>query len=107
MDVIRVFEKQQFAAEKMKKVGLFDTQNLFCDLYCLEPGQEQKSHTHAHEDKVYFVLEGKVRVRIGGDEKELSANMLTLAPAGSEHGVANHTNTRSTLLVFMAPKPQH
>ena len=107
MVVIKVLDKKGFAEEKMKKVGLFDTKNFFCDLYCLEPGQSQKTHSHAGEDKVYFVLEGKVRVRVGDDEHELAANMITLAPAGMEHGVVNHSSQRSTLLVFMAPKPQH
>lgn len=105
MDVVNVFDKKAFAAEKLKKVGLFDTPRFFCDLYCLEPGQEQKAHSHAGEDKVYFVLEGKAKVRVGDEERELGANMITLAPAGQEHGVVNHTGERCTMLVFMAPKP--
>jgi hypothetical protein len=28
-----------FSADKMKKVNLFDTERMFCDVYCFEPGQ--------------------------------------------------------------------
>jgi quercetin dioxygenase-like cupin family protein len=30
-----------------------------------------------------------------------------LAPAGVPHGVANRTDASVTLLVFMAPRPEH
>jgi len=94
-----------FSPEKMKKIGLFDTRHLFCDVYCFEPGQIQKPHTHQESDKVYYVLEGKGIFKIGGQEKELGEQQITLAPAGIEHGVTNHGNQRLVLLVFMAPNP--
>jgi len=48
----------RFSAEKMQKVTLFETKNFFCDVYGLEPGQEQKAHSHAGSDKIYCVIEG-------------------------------------------------
>ena len=44
----------------MKKVNLFESPRFFCDLYCLRPGQEQKVHSHADNDKIFkeFVLDG-------------------------------------------------
>ncbi|SVB62738.1 uncharacterized protein METZ01_LOCUS215592, partial [marine metagenome] len=58
MPVACVEEMKRFAAEKFQKVNLFDTERMFCDIYCFEPGQEQTAHAHAENDKVYFVLEG-------------------------------------------------
>jgi mannose-6-phosphate isomerase-like protein (cupin superfamily) len=97
--------EQRFAAEKMQKVGLFETDNLFADIYCLEPGQEQKIHAHKGADKIYFVLEGRGRFHIGGEEKDLGANQIVLAPADVEHGVRNAAGERLVLLVMMAPNP--
>ena len=94
-----------FAADKMKKVNLFDTTRMFCDVYGLEPGQEQTAHAHAGSDKVYFVLEGVGRFRVDADEHELGSGHAVLAPAGSSHAVRNPGPARLTLLVFMAPKP--
>ena len=44
-----------FRDEKMNKVNLYESHRLFCDVYCLRPGQEQKVHDHADNDKVYHV----------------------------------------------------
>lgn len=96
---------QEFSPEKMKKVNLFETTRFFCDLYCFEPGQTQKPHTHAGSDKVYIVLEGTGQFQIGGEEKQLTTGTIVLAPAGVEHGVVNPGNGRLVLLVFMAPNP--
>ncbi len=94
-----------FSPEKMKKVNLFDTERMFCDVYCFEPGQAQSSHCHPGSDKVYCVLQGKGLVRVGREEKELGPGQIALAPAGLEHSVQNLGPQRLVLLVFMAPKP--
>jgi|SRR5581483_1931867 len=94
-----------FAAEKMKKVGLVDTPNLFCDAYCFEPGQEQAGHRHAVGDKLYYVVSGTARIRVGDEERDVGPGSLVCAPAGDEHGVRNRGPERLTLLVVMAPKP--
>lgn len=94
-----------FAPDKMKKVNLFDTERMFCDVYGLNPGQEQTAHAHAGADKVYFVLDGAGRFRIGDEERQVGAGTAVLAPAGSSHAVRNPGPEPLTLLVFMAPKP--
>ena len=100
-------ELVRFSAEKMTKTSLFDTSRFFCDVYGFEAGQSQKPHAHEGSDKVYVVLEGKARVRVGTEEKDLSAGQSALAPAGSDHGVTNPGPDRLTMMVFMAPKPSH
>jgi quercetin dioxygenase-like cupin family protein len=102
---IRVSDRVAFAAEKMKKVGLVDTPSLFCDAYCFEPGQAQAGHRHAVGDKLYYVIEGSGRIRVGSEERQVGAGELVCAPAGEEHGVTNPGPGRLVLLVMMAPKP--
>lgn len=107
MQVANLNELKAFSAEKMKKIKLVDSKYLFCDLYCFEPGQEQKPHAHEGEDKVYYVLEGEGTFRIGNEEQGLTPQSIVLAPAGVEHGVVNRGKGRLTCLVFMAPPPHH
>ena len=95
-----------FSAEKMRKVNLVDTPNLFCDVYGLEPGQEQAGHRHAVGDKLYFVLSGTGRVRVGDEERDVGPGDLVCAPAGDDHAVHNPGSGRLMLLVVMAPKPR-
>jgi quercetin dioxygenase-like cupin family protein len=93
-----------FASEKMKKNNLFTTERLFCDVYCFEPGQEQTAHAHAGSDKVYYVIEGAASIRVGDQERGVSAGTAALAPAGVPHAVRAGAG-RLKLLVLMAPKP--
>jgi quercetin dioxygenase-like cupin family protein len=96
-----------FSADKMKKNGVFETERFFCDAYCFEPGQTQSPHSHAKEDKVYYVLEGRGTFSVGAEERELGPGEIALAPAGQTHGVANRSHGRLVTLVFMTPKPHH
>lgn len=105
MDARDVFAAARFAPEKMQKVNLFETPHFFCDVYGLEPGQEQKPHAHADADKLYYVLQGRGLFLIGEEEQELGENRIILAPAGKLHGVRNTSDARLTLLVMMAPNP--
>lgn len=105
MKVIHLSDYQQFSSEKMKKNNIFQTTRFFCDVYCFEPGQEQKGHVHGEQDKVYLVLEGQGKFKVGNEERVLGPGQGTMAPAGEEHGVANHTGARLKVLVFVAPNP--
>jgi quercetin dioxygenase-like cupin family protein len=102
---ICVPDRLAFSSEKMKKNGLVETPSLFCDAYCFEPGQEQPGHRHAVGDKLYFVVSGSGRIRVGADERDVAAGDLVCAPAGEEHAVRNPGPERLVLLVTMAPKP--
>jgi quercetin dioxygenase-like cupin family protein len=100
------FLARRFDAAKMQKLNLFETERFFCDVYCLEPGQAQKQHAHAGNDKIYGVLEGTVVAQVAGEERELQVGEAVLIPAGDEHGVVNRSQNRAALLVFMAPHPE-
>lgn len=107
MQILNIEKMKGFSSEKMKKTNLFDTERMFCDLYCFEPGQAQKPHAHEGEDKVYYVLEGEGTFRVGSEEQKAAAGSILLAPAGADHGVVNRSSQRLVVLVFMAPKPHH
>ncbi|WP_234553903.1 cupin domain-containing protein [Thermus caliditerrae] len=95
----------RFSPEKMAKIPVFESERMFFDLYALLPGQTQKVHAHEGSDKVYYVLEGEVVVRIGEEEALLVPGMAALARAGEAHGVRNESANPALLLVVMAPKP--
>ena len=105
MKVINLADSVQFSPEKMKKNNLFQSPRLFCDVYCFEPGQEQKGHVHGDQDKIYLVLEGQGRFSVGNEQRVLGPGEGTVAPAGDPHGVLNHTDARLRVLVFVAPNP--
>ena len=105
MDSKLVKEAVAFSGEKMKKNALFDSPNLFYDLYCLLPGQAQKVHAHESSDKVYYVLEGTGRFTVGDEESDLGQGNAVIARSGEPHGVRNESGENLVLLVTMAPRP--
>ena len=105
MNVVTLADLHQFSSEKMKKNNVFETERFFCDIYCFEPGQAQKGHVHRDQDKVYIVLEGQGTFQVGSEQRVLVAGQGTMASAGDEHGVKNHTSGRLKVLVFVAPNP--
>lgn len=107
MQIAAIEKLKAFSSEKMKKTKLFDTDRMFCDIYCLESEQFQKSHAHQGQDKVYYVLEGEGVFQIDDEEETVTKGSAVLAPAGSVHGVKNRSSEPLVLLVFIAPKPEH
>jgi len=96
---------QTFSPEKLAKNNLFESEQMFCDLYCLEPGQSQKVHAHAGATKFYYVLEGECAFTLGDETRTLAAQGMAWSPPGEPHGVENTSDARAILLVAMAPNP--
>jgi mannose-6-phosphate isomerase-like protein (cupin superfamily) len=102
---VDVSKSKRFSPEKFQKVNLFETDRMFCDVYCFEPGQEQTVHKHQGADKIYYVLEGMGLVLVGAERRELLPGMAAHASSGEEHAVQNPGPNRLVMLVFMAPHP--
>ena len=105
METRNVDQLIRFSDDKMQKISVFDSAKYFCDLYCLKSGQDQRIHSHAESDKIYFVLRGKGTFHIAGEEKELGVGEIVIARPGEAHGVRNAAAEDLVLLVFMTPRP--
>ena len=95
----------RFDEAKLQKVNLFEPPRMFCDVYCLLPGQTQKVHAHEGSDKIYHVLTGRAQVSIGDEVREVGPGITAVAPADVEHGICNVGDEPCTVLVVMAPHP--
>ena len=104
---IRLAEHAKFQADKMAKIALATTPRVQLDLYCLEPGQSQKVHSHDDQDKIYVALEGGGRVSVGAEQYALARGEAVVAAAGVPHGVTNDSGARLMILVFVSPPPPH
>ncbi len=104
---VRSADRVQFRPEKMAKCGLFSSERMFCDVYALLPGQEQRLHRHSGSDKIYFCLEGEVVATVEDESRVLSPGDAAWSAPGTEHGLRNESDAPARVLVFMSPPPHH
>ena len=91
--------------DKFFKSTLFHSQRLLLGLNCLDPGQTQSVHTHADQDKFYFVVEGEGEFVVGGETRKGGPGGAIGGPAGVAHGVTNKRTRQLVLRVGIAPAP--
>ena len=107
MDVKSVMDARKFSSDKLVKTSLFESERMFCDVYSVSPGQEQKAHVHEGCDKLYYVIEGCGLFKIGGETREVGEKNVVYVPSGVEHSVRNDSRANLALLVMMAPHPNY
>jgi quercetin dioxygenase-like cupin family protein len=104
---ITVRDHVKLQPEKMAKIALATTPRAQLDLYCLAAGQTQKTHVHADQDKICYVVEGRGRFTAGGADETLQAGEAIVAAAGTAHGISNTGDGPLVVLVVVTPPPAH
>ena len=107
MDIKSVTDSRKFTPEKLAKTSLFESEKMFCDVYGVLPGQEQKPHVHEDCDKIYYVVEGCGLFNVAGQVREVGEKNVVYVPAGVEHSLKNDGGSNLTLLVMMTPHPNY
>ncbi len=74
--------------------------SLSSGIYTLPAGSKDLQSPH-DEDEVYFVIDGRARVRVGDEEREVSRGSILFVSATSEHSFIE-IEEDTTLLVFFA-----
>ncbi|GAA0941740.1 cupin domain-containing protein [Nonomuraea longicatena] len=81
----------------------------FLGTMSLAPGEIVAAHYHPYSDEFWFVAEGRLTVRIGGEELAAAQGDALFVPRGTEHRIEN-TGERPALVVFqiapLAPSPE-
>lgn len=74
--------------------------SLSCGIYTLPAGARDLQAPH-DEDEVYYVLRGRGRLRVGGEEQTVGPGSVLYVRATSEHSFFE-IDEEITLLVFFA-----
>jgi len=98
---IRIDRMARFDAGTAFKADLAEGDHLFVGINCFEPGQAQRVHSHAGEDKMYYVVSGRARMSVGDEERGVESGTVVWAPAGVPHGVTEALE-RTVMLVAMS-----
>lgn len=105
MIIRQIASQAVFDSQKHGKSNLVRGEFVFAGLNTFEPGQTQPVHTHAGQDKLYYVVEGRGVVQLETEESEVSAGDLVLAASGVPHGIRNPGPGRLIVMVVFGPPP--
>ena len=100
----KVFELDELRADHTRRqipyLEFLRVPALSCGLYRLPAGSRDLQSPH-DEDEVYHVLEGRGRVRVEGEVREIGPGSILYVRASSEHSFFE-IEEDMTLLVFFA-----
>jgi quercetin dioxygenase-like cupin family protein len=65
-------------------------------------GGEQKRHSHGPQ-QVYVITRGTGRMKVGDDEREVSAGQMVFIPPDAEHGIVNTGDETLTYVSAATP----
>jgi quercetin dioxygenase-like cupin family protein len=71
--------------------------------YVTTKGEEPPDHTHQTEDEIFYVLEGAITFRCGGETFDLGKGGFIFLPRGIEHGYKIRSADPVKLIVITTP----
>lgn len=71
--------------------------------YVARKGEEPDDHLHPTEDEMFYVLEGALTFRCGGQSFDVEQGGFVFLPRGVQHGYTVHGDEPVRLLVVTAP----
>lgn len=86
MEIHTVEGATSFSEAQANKVSLSSGEHCRVTLWCIEPGQEIRPHTHAG-DHVWVVQEGEGAFLSAAEEHAVGPGSVIFAPAGEVHGM--------------------
>jgi quercetin dioxygenase-like cupin family protein len=69
----------------------------------IAPGDGPPLHVHANEDEAWYVLEGELGFRLGGETASAPAGSFVFVPRGTRHCFQNIGDQPARILVLFTP----
>ena len=97
VDIAEVREDLEGKAVEYRE--FLNVPTMSCGLYSLAAGSKDIQAPH-DEDEVYLVLEGKARMRLGDNEREVKPGTLLYIKAATEHSFFEIEEDMLLLVIF-------
>jgi mannose-6-phosphate isomerase-like protein (cupin superfamily) len=97
--------KNRLEGKTVEYLEFLNVPTLSCGLYSLAAGSKDMQAPH-DEDEVYFVLEGKARMQLGAEEKEVKPGALLYVQAATEHSFFEIEEDMLLLVLFARGVPR-
>ena len=83
------------------KVSARDTGGALCVIDTIRTSRGGPAlHVHHHQDEIFYVVEGRFRIRVGDETHEVGPGDTVFGARGVPHAFVNLTETARLLLTF-------
>ena len=89
----------QDASQQVQFSEIFHTESMQCGLYHLKKGSTDMQTPH-DEDEMYYVIEGRARLRLGDEIQEVTPGTLLYVSATQEHSFFEIEEDMTLLVLF-------
>ena len=96
--------RERLEGKAVEYLEFLNVPSLSCGLYALAAGSKDMQAPH-DEDEVYFVLQGKARMRLGDEEKVVHPGSLLYVQAATEHSFFEIEEDMLLLVLFARGVP--
>ena len=72
----------------------------FVDYTVIPPGSTIGTHEHTANEEIYFIVTGKPRVNVNGQERRLECGSIAVVRSGQTHQLINDTNENVAIFVI-------
>jgi quercetin dioxygenase-like cupin family protein len=80
-----------------------DTRQFYAGMATIYPGCRSRGHSHDENEEICFIIKGKGRVVVEGEENEVEAGDMIYIPRGKFHMFKNPNKTTLELVFVISP----
>ena len=96
--------RDKLKGEAVEYLEFLNVPALNCGVYFLSAGSTDMQAPH-DEDEVYLVLDGRARMRIAGEERNVGPGSLLYVSATTEHSFFEIEEDMTLLVMFASATP--
>ncbi len=100
LDTIR----ERLSGEAVEYLEFLNVPALNCGIYFLAAGSTDMQAPH-DDDEVYYVLSGRARMRVAGEERSVGPGTLLYVSATTEHAFFQIDEDMTLLVIFANTPP--
>ena len=84
----------------------FETPIDFVDYTIIPPGSTIGVHEHNGNEEIYFVVSGKPRINVDGQERRVERGSIAVVRSGQMHRLVNDTDENVAIFVIQVRRSQ-
>jgi len=96
-------ERGRLRSHFLMDAGDLGSRNLTVTWLDIQPGGEQRSHSHADSEQVYVIVSGAGKMTVAGDVEQVGQGDLIFIPPATDHSIVNEGS--EPLVIISAASP--